>query len=1239
MALTVIGATTFIFLEESISVSDRAEAENIDISTIQYDFPLHGESENIGIPSIYGGELDFTISNLPKIGETAEIKMNYTQGNNIVLQVLADQYAIDGVPEQFYRSISISDNFEFVGQDNVITSEFENRIYQIIRSPIDTSNPNENISLSATIRAVSEGMGNIAGGGAITSTYIQVHVGENETLLKEDYLNLHPEMRPQRTPPQQEQIELCYGQPCPPLDGLPFGGNGTTTITPSTEEGYRTFLKDVMKMSDEEIEELVQKEYPDPDDSNPSIERFSSELETFGSSGPGIAHTYPHYNIDMPKYVTVGDAFDININYSFVEIDEDDGSIDTRIQDNGPNVYLDDVHSGVKLITYFPEEFELQNKDDLDFISYSVGRDSEWDRHTTFSTIGLFYNLEGPKTITYSFILNSTVNYPNNEFQMALDVILDKYYLNQISPDRYEISKTLVVPNFGPEGEPQPPYPGRITSSYPPISIGNDSTNTPSVDSIESLILLAEADEIDEIVEDFGFETIEEFYYSIFSSELVDEFLEKYPQYSNANFILPTLNWILPEAYGQSFQQFIVQGQVLIENDSGDFVVPEGEFEVCAYDKNLLLPNEDPTPLTEYNSNDEACDDLNSRGYFLMRVSPTDPDNDGTTPDIMVGLPLKNSGVLMFDNLNMPEETIIYSEPRENVSSILVNFVSDERIDIDNENFLKSYKVFGTINETLETFHDLGFRTNTQLQVLYDPITTTEFRLMYQSNLISLTDYYHPTNGEFIRSIVDHPVAISHEVGHFIQDKTYKNVKGDQGRVPSCAGIIGTHGDHITTNPQCAWSEGWATFVGLLTSDSSEHTTFVTNDAINSESGTNNGVKFPTRNGYSVEGWVTAALWDIHDIVDERSSRSSYDRIDGQTQNLWNAFSTDTAPSGPNYIAKNMNEFKDDWNALGYTSLIPLFNLNHLTGPITPPTTDVVIFSDEFNSFTNWTLTGDDEDWELVSDTTGYVASSDDCDRNCYMESITIDASQAVTLGFDRYIDTGVDRNEGLKVSVSTDDGASYTQLAFYSQNNNKDDSIWHTETLDISSYQSSTFKLKFTGVSSYYDDIVKIDNVTITGSSESTTTTSSSPFDENFDDLTNWSKSGDNRWNVVSSWYEDLPPNGGNFISSKNCDNSCMLTSDTIDLSSYSSATLEVSRFVDSSLDGGEYLSIEVYNGNTWTEIAKWGADNNEDTDEWEDESINITRYLDDNFKIKITSLQSSSSEDTGLDYIRIAN
>ena len=408
------------------------------------------------------------------------------------------------------------------------------------------------------------------------------------------------------------------------------------------------FLEESISVSDRVEAESIPITTISEDNSNSSIERFSSELETFGSSAAGIAHTYPHYEIVMPKYVTVGDAFDININYSFIQIDPDDGSIDTRIQDNGPNIYLDGVKSGVRLDFNYLQEFDLQNNDDLDFIYFNVYRNAEWDRHGTATSVGLFYNLEGPKTLTYSFILNSTVNYPNNSFKMWIDDISDNYYLNQVGTDRYEISKTLVIPNFGPSGEPQPPYPGRHIATFGDF----DSKGTQYVDTIESLILLAESDEIDEIVEDFGFETIEEFYYSIFSSELVDEFLEIYSQYSNANFILPTLNWVLPEAYGQSFQQFIVQGQVLIENDSGDFEVPAGDFEVCAYDKNLGSPSVDPTDLSEYNSSDHACGDLNSRGYFLMRVSPTDPDNDGTTPDIMVGLPLENEYV-RFDYIRI----------------------------------------------------------------------------------------------------------------------------------------------------------------------------------------------------------------------------------------------------------------------------------------------------------------------------------------------------------------------------------------------------------------------------------------------------------------------------------------------------------------------------------------------------------------------------------------------------------
>ncbi len=397
---------------------------------------------------------------------------------------------------------------------------------------------------------------------------------------------------------------------------------------------------------------------------------------------------------------------------------------------------------------------------------------------------------------------------------------------------------------------------------------------------------------------------------------------------------------------------------------------------------------------------------------------------------------------------------------------------------------------------------------------------------------------------------------------------------------------------------------------------------------------------------YSIEGWVTAALWDIHDTVEERSTRTSHDRINGQTQDLWDTFSTDESPSGPNYIAKNMKEFKDDWNRLEFTSIAPLFSLNHLTGSITiPPTTTTsnTIFSDDFEgTLSQWTNTGDEQIWEILTISGDKVASSDDCSTYCYLVSDTINASQATTLTFDRYIDSGVDRNEGLKVLVSTDNGVSYTELVFYSQNYGQDDSTWHTETLDITQYQSSTFKVKFTGVSSYYNDIVRIDDVTITGSITPTVTppTTSSSFEDNFNDLSNWTKSGTDRWSIVSTWGEGMPTDGDSnnmIVVANGCISACILTSSTIDLSSYSSATLELSRFVDRSLDDDEYLKVEVYNGSVWIELATWSEDSGHNSDDWESESFDISSYIDDNFKIKLTTQESRSSEDVGFDYIRI--
>ena len=316
-------------------------------------------------------------------------------------------------------------------------------------------------------------------------------------------------------------------------------------------------------------------------------------------------------------------------------------------------------------------------------------------------------------------------------------------------------------------------------------------------------------------------------------------------------------------------------------------------------------------------------------------------------------------------------------------------------------------------------------------------------------------------------------------------------------------------------------------------------------------------------------------------------------------------------------------------------------------GSATTGTISQNIYDDFEGTLSLWTLTAqDDDDWEIttfdIDSTSGnHVVVSGNCDRECYMVSGIIDTSSSPTLEFKRNVSSFVDRGEGLKVYVSSNNGINWTEIAFYSDDNNKNDSTWHTETIDISAHQSNMFKIKFTGISSSSSEKIYIDDVSFPSGSSITHVTSYT-YNEVFDDLRDWTKSGTNNFNVVTSWNEDWPDNaapGDKILAANNCIVACVITSSNIDLSSLSSATMEVSRFVDRSLDNSEYLVIEVYNGRTWSELVRYTDNNNQDTDMWELQTFDITRYIDDDFKIRISTQQDRTNEDVGIDFIRISS
>ncbi len=243
------------------------------ISLIEYEFPLSAKvNENgSGEAKPYFGDIDFTISNLPKIGETAEITLTFT--NKMDYDIPRTDYTstpLEEIHSRYLSNIVITDNFEFVGESDVKTNT--NTSKHSVKELMDTISPNQSYIKTVTIKAVSEGFGYVEAHLLYDGARFNVYVGDNETLLKDDYMIKYPQIEQAS---ESSSKECPTNEPCPePEPELPTENDeikGKSTIKASTEEDIRTFLKETMKMSDEEIEEYIKENWTDPDASTQSF--------------------------------------------------------------------------------------------------------------------------------------------------------------------------------------------------------------------------------------------------------------------------------------------------------------------------------------------------------------------------------------------------------------------------------------------------------------------------------------------------------------------------------------------------------------------------------------------------------------------------------------------------------------------------------------------------------------------------------------------------------------------------------------------------------------------------------------------------------------------------------------------------------------------------------------------------------------------------------------------------------
>ena len=328
--------------------------------------------------------------------------------------------------------------------------------------------------------------------------------------------------------------------------------------------------------------------------------------------------------------------------------------------------------------------------------------------------------------------------------------------------------------------------------------------------------------------------------------------------------------------------------------------------------------------------------------------------------------------------------------------------------------------------------------------------------------------------------------------------------------------------------------------------------------------------------------------------------------------------------------------------------------------------------SEGFDSLGKWTESGE-TDWAAGTPNEGgqptghtsanKVAKASDCDSQCVLtltDGINLSGYSSARLSLWRYVDNSLDSGEYLKVDVSSDGGTTWTNAFDWRGGSSSADDTWHKETLSLSGYLTSTdFKVRLVAKMSSSSEDVAVDDVSVSGIRKTTgggfNPTPSGPdtpsplsrartvFSDNFNGLAGWTSSGTLRWSSGSSEDGGDPPghpSGNKVAKADNCDSECVLTLKRgIDLSGYSSASLSFWRYVDRSLDTGEYLKVDVSSngGTTWTNAFNWQG-NRDDDDTWHKETLSLSGYLTStDFKVRLVAKMSSSSEDVAVDDIAI--
>ncbi len=145
--------------------------------------------------------------------------------------------------------------------------------------------------------------------------------------------------------------------------------------------------------------------------------------------------------------------------------------------------------------------------------------------------------------------------------------------------------------------------------------------------------------------------------------------------------------------------------------------------------------------------------------------------------------------------------------------------------------------------------------------------------------------------------------------------------------------------------------------------------------------------------------------------------------------------------------------------------------------------------------------------------------------------------------------------------------------------------------------------------------------------------------YADDFDDLNNWTLSGDRNW-IVDRPQENVPNENSRtnmVIHSENCDRECIVTlNQPLDTSRRLNVSFD--RYVADNVDRDEGLYVQYsVDGNTWITLVSYTENNNQHTDQWMSTRL-ILNIREDTANFRFVAKSSNGSEKIEVDNLLIS-